>query len=131
MADKYYYSTGKRKTSVAKVRLFPNGEGKIEVNGKAAQEYFTVNTQIGTILEPLKAVEQEKNVNITVEVQGGGTTGQAQAIRHAIAKSLLVMDETFRPALKRRGFLTRDARRVERKKPGLKKARRSPQWAKR
>lgn len=131
MADKYYYSTGKRKTSVAKVRLFPNGEGKIEVNGKAAQDYFTVNTQIGTILEPLKTVEQEKNVNITVEVQGGGTTGQAQAIRHAIAKSLLVMDETFRPALKRRGFLTRDARRVERKKPGLKKARRSPQWAKR
>jgi len=131
MADTYYYSTGKRKTSVAKVRLFPNGEGKIEVNGKPAQEYFTVNTQMGTILEPLKVVEQEKNVNLSVQVQGGGTTGQAQAIRHAIAKSLLVMDESFRPALKRKGFLTRDARMVERKKPGLKKARRSPQWAKR
>src|SRR5690606_21807589 len=106
MADTYYYSTGKRKTSVAKVRLFPNGEGKIEVNGKPAQEYFTVNTQMGTILEPLKVVEQEKNVNLSVQVQGGGTTGQAQAIRHAIAKSLLVMDESFRPALKRKGFLT-------------------------
>jgi len=131
MADQYYYSTGKRKTSVAKVRLYPNGEGKFEVNGKAAQEYFTVNTQMGTILEPLKAVEQEKNVNVVVHVQGGGTTGQAQAIRHGIAKSLLVMDETFRPVLKRKGFLTRDARKVERKKPGLRKARRSPQWAKR
>ncbi|MGE3278719.1 MAG: 30S ribosomal protein S9 [Candidatus Altimarinota bacterium] len=131
MADQYYYSTGKRKTSVAKVRLYPNGEGKVEVNGKNAQEYFTVNTQMGTILEPLKAVEQEKNVNVVVHVEGGGTTGQAQAIRHGIAKSLIVMDETFRPVLKRKGFLTRDARMVERKKPGLKKARRSPQWAKR
>jgi small subunit ribosomal protein S9 len=86
---------------------------------------------MGTIMEPLKAVEQEKNVNLVVEVEGGGTTGQAQAIRHGVAKSLLVMDETFRPALKRKGFLTRDARKVERKKPGLRKARRSPQWAKR
>lgn len=131
MSDTYYYSTGKRKTSVAKVRLYPNGEGKFEVNGKPAQDYFTVNTQMGTVLEPLKIVEQEKNVNITAEVIGGGTTGQAQALRHAIAKSLLVMDINFRPALKRKGFLTRDARKVERKKPGLKKARRSPQWAKR
>jgi len=131
MADLYYYATGKRKTSVAKVRLYPNGQGKVEVNGQPAQEYFTVGTQMGTILEPLKVVEQEKNVDIVVEVMGGGTTGQAQAIRHGVAKSLLVMDETFRPALKRKGFLTRDARRVERKKPGLRKARRSPQWAKR
>jgi small subunit ribosomal protein S9 len=131
MADQYYYSTGKRKSSVAKVRLYPNGEGKVQVNGKDAQDYFTVNTAMGTIMEPLKAVEQEKNVNLVVEVEGGGTTGQAQAIRHGVAKSLLVMDETFRPALKRKGFLTRDARKVERKKPGLRKARRSPQWAKR
>lgn len=131
MTDKYYYATGKRKTSVAQVRLFPNGEGKIEVNGKPADKYFTVNTAMGTILEPLKVVEQEKNVNVTVMVQGGGTTGQAQAIRHGIAKSLLELDEKFRPVLKRKGFLTRDARKVERKKPGLKKARRSPQWAKR
>lgn len=131
MTQTYYYAVGKRKTSVAKVRLFPNGEGKVEVNGKPANEYFTVSTQLGTVLEPLKVVEQDKNVNVTVQVMGGGTTGQAQAIRHGIAKGLLVMDEKFRPPLKRKGFLTRDARKVERKKPGLKKARRSPQWAKR
>jgi small subunit ribosomal protein S9 len=129
--DKYYYATGKRKTSVAQVRLFPNGEGKVEINGQPAEKYFTVNTAMGTILEPLKVVEQDKNVNVVVEVMGGGTTGQAQAIRHGIAKSLLELDEKFRPVLKRKGFLTRDARMVERKKPGLKKARRSPQWAKR
>lgn len=131
MTQTYYYAVGKRKTSVAKVRLYPNGEGKVEVNGKPAKEYFTVSTQLGTVLEPLKVVEQDKNVNVTVQVMGGGTTGQAQAIRHGIAKGLLVMDEKFRPPLKRKGFLTRDARKVERKKPGLKKARRSPQWAKR
>jgi small subunit ribosomal protein S9 len=131
MTQTYYYAVGKRKTSVAKVRLYPNGEGKVEVNGKPANEYFTVSTQLGTVLEPLKVVEQDKNINVTVQVMGGGTTGQAQAIRHGIAKGLLVMDEKFRPPLKRKGFLTRDARKVERKKPGLKKARRSPQWAKR
>lgn len=131
MTQPYYYAVGKRKTSVAKVRLYPNGEGKVEVNGKPAKEYFTVSTQLGTVLEPLKVVEQDKNINVTVQVMGGGTTGQAQAIRHGIAKGLLVMDEKFRPPLKRKGFLTRDARKVERKKPGLKKARRSPQWAKR
>lgn len=131
MTEKYFYATGKRKTSVAQVRLFPNGEGKVEINGQPAEKYFTVNTAMGTILEPLKIVEQDKNVNVVVRVEGGGTTGQAQAIRHGIAKSLLELDEKFRPVLKRKGFLTRDARRVERKKPGLKKARRSPQWAKR
>ena|SRR3972149_1429662 len=131
MADKYYYATGKRKTSSAQVRLYPNGEGKIEINGVPAQKYFTVSTQMGTILEPLQLLEQEKNVNLTVRVAGGGITGQAEAIRHGISKSLLMMDEKFKTQLKRKGFLTRDARVVERKKPGLKKARRSPQWAKR
>ena len=131
MSDQYHYATGKRKTSIAQVRLYPNGEGKIEINGKPAKEYFTVDTQIGTILEPLKVVEQDKNVNLVIKVSGGGDTGQAQAIRHGVAKSLVVMDEDFRPAMKRKGFLTRDARMVERKKPGLRKARRSPHWAKR
>ncbi len=127
----YYYALGKRKTSVARVRVYPQGEGKVEVNKVPGNEYFKVNTQMGTILEPLKLLEQEKNVNIVVRVQGGGNTGQAQAIRHGIARALVLMDEKFKPIMKRKGFLTRDARMVERKKPGLKKARRAPQWAKR
>lgn len=132
MADgKYYYATGKRKTSVARVRLYPNGQGKVEINGKPANEFLSIDTAMGTILEPLEVVEQAKNVDLVIRVLGGGTTGQAQAIRHGIAKSLVEMDPEFRPALKRKGFLTRDARKVERKKPGLRKARRSPQWAKR
>ncbi len=131
MADQYHYATGKRKTSVARVRLFPNGTGNIEINGKPAQEFFSVNTHMGTILEPLQVVEQQKNVNITIVVSGGGVTGQAQASRHGIAKALVEMDAEFRTPLKRKGFLTRDARKVERKKPGQKKARKSSQWAKR
>lgn len=127
----YHYATGKRKTSVARVRLYPNGEGAIQVNEKPAKEYFVVDTQMGTILEPLKMVELDKTVNLTIRVEGGGTTGQAQAIRHGVSKCLVMMDPTFRPVLKRKGFLTRDARIVERKKPGLRKARRAPQWAKR
>lgn len=127
----YYYATGKRKTSVARVRLHPNGQGKVEINGKPALEYLKVNTQLGTLLEPLQAVSRDKDCDLIVRVQGGGNTGQAQAIRHAAAKALCLMDQSFRKPLKQRGFLTRDARMVERKKPGLKKARRAPQWAKR
>lgn len=131
MADKYYYATGKRKTSVAQVRLFPNGTGKIEINGKDAKEFFSLDTQLGSVLEPLVLTEQDKNVNLVVRVKGGGITGQTEAIRHGVAKCLVEMDEIFRIPLKRKGFLTRDSRKVERKKPGLKKARRAPQWAKR
>lgn len=131
MNQLYYYAIGKRKRSVARVRMYPNGAGVVEINGKPAKEYFTIYTQMGTILEPLKTVEQDGNVNLKIFVDGGGTTGQAHAIRHGVARSLVLMDEKFRPALKRKGFLTRDPRKVERKKPGLKKARRAPQWAKR
>ena len=131
MSDQYYYATGKRKSSIARVRVYPNGSGSIEINGKPAKEFFSVSTQLGTILEPLEKLEQAKNVNITVVVSGGGVTGQAQAIRHGIAKAMVEMDQNFRPMMKRSGFLTRDARKVDRKKPGLRKARRSPQWAKR
>ncbi|MDF2379245.1 MAG: 30S ribosomal protein S9 [Candidatus Gracilibacteria bacterium] len=131
MSNQYHYATGKRKTSIARVRVHMNGSGKIEINGKPAADYFTVDTQLGTIKEPLETVEQINNVDVTVVVSGGGDTGQAQAIRHGIAQGLVKLDPDFRPALKRKGFLTRDARKVERKKPGLKKARRSPQWAKR
>ncbi|MDP3976066.1 MAG: 30S ribosomal protein S9 [bacterium] len=131
MTQQYHYANGKRKTSVARVYVQPNGSGEVVINGVPAAQYFTVSTQLGTILEPLQAVEQDKLVNIMVKVFGGGTTGQAQAIRHGIARGLVKMDIKFRPVLKRMGFLTRDARTVERKKPGLRKARRAPQWAKR
>lgn len=129
--QQYHYAHGKRKTSVANVRLYPGGEGKIEINGKSAKDFFTVGTQMGTLKEPLKAVNMLNDFNITVQVRGGGTTGQAQAIRHGMAKGLVAFDPMLRSVLKKGGFLTRDSRKVERKKPGLKKARRAPQWAKR
>lgn len=132
MADRqYYYATGKRKQSVARVRLYPNGKGDVTINGKPATEFFSVDTHMGTILEPLNVLEQAGNVDIEVIVSGGGVTGQADAIRHGIAKGMVEMDQDFRKSLKPRGFLTRDSRKVERKKPGKRKARRSPQWAKR
>jgi small subunit ribosomal protein S9 len=131
MSRKYFYAVGKRKTSIATVRLYPDGQGKIEINDKPAKGYFTVSTQLGTILDPLRATKNLKNVDITVHVEGGGNTGQAQAIRHGISRALAEFDVLLRPQLKKLGYLTRDPRKVERKKPGLKKARRSPQWAKR
>ena len=131
MSRKYFYAVGKRKTSIATVRLYPDGQGKIEINEKPAKGFFTVSTQLGTILDPLKATNNVKNVDLTIHVEGGGNTGQAQAIRHGIARALAEFDVLLRPKLKKLGYLTRDSRKVERKKPGLKKARRSPQWAKR
>lgn len=132
MADrKYHYATGKRKTSIARVRLYPNGKGDVIINGKPGNEFFSVNTHMGTILEPIELVEQTGNFDIEVMVSGGGITGQADAIRHGISKGLIGVDPEWRKTLKPGGFLTRDARKVERKKPGKKKARRSPQWAKR
>lgn len=129
--QKYYYAIGRRKTSVATVRVYPNGEGKIEVNEKPIKGYFTVSGQVGTILDPLKETNNDKHVNITIRVKGGGNTAQAQASRHGIARALSEMNPLLRPQLKKSGYLTRDSRRVERKKPGLKKARRAPQWSKR
>ena len=131
MSRKYFYAVGKRKTSIATVRLYPDGQGQIEINEKPAKAFFTVSTQLGTILDPLKATNNVKNVDLTIRVEGGGNTGQAQAIRHGIAKALAEFDVLLRPQRKKLGYLTRDSRKVERKKPGLKKARRSPQWAKR
>jgi small subunit ribosomal protein S9 len=131
MSQKYFYAVGRRKASVATVRLYPNGEGKIEINGKPAKSYFSVMTQMGTILDPLKVTENEKHTNITIQVVGGGNTGQAQAIRHGISRALVEMNPLLRPQLKKSGYLTRDSRKVERKKSGFKKARKSPQWSKR
>lgn len=121
--SRYYYGTGRRKTATARVRIFA-GTGKIVVNDKEA-------TLPDVILEPLKIVGKAGSVDISAKVLGGGTTGQNEAIRHGISRALLELNPEFRPTLKKAGFLTRDQREVERKKPGLKKARRAPQWSKR
>jgi small subunit ribosomal protein S9 len=127
---KYYYANGKRKTSVAMVRLYDNGKGNVLVNGLPIEQYF-FGILIGNVLAPLKLVNLQKHFNITVVVQGGGVSSQADAVRHGIAKALLVFDSTLRGVLKKAGYITRDSRVKERKKFGLKRARRAPQWAKR
>jgi small subunit ribosomal protein S9 len=127
----YYYGTGRRKTAVARVRLFANGDGSITVNGKNAQNYFGQSaTHLATIAAPLRVIELG-NYNITVRVVGGGTSGQAGAIRHGLARALVRMNADFKPALRQAGYLTRDPRMKERKKYGLKRARKAPQYTKR
>ena len=127
----YYYGTGRRKTAVARVRLFANGDGSITVNGKNAQSYFGQSaTHLATIASPLRTLELG-NYNVTVRVVGGGTSGQAGAIRHGLARALVRMDPDSKPALREAGFLTRDPRMKERKKYGLKRARKAPQYTKR
>lgn len=121
----YTYGTGRRKTAVAQVRLIPNGTGKCTVNDKVA----TADQQI--YLEPLKLVGRFGTTDISVKVHGGGFQGQLEAIRHGVARALLGLDEELKTTLKKAGFLTRDPREKERKKFGLKSARRSPQWSKR
>jgi small subunit ribosomal protein S9 len=121
---KYYYGTGRRKTAVAQVRLYPKGNGKVTVNEASVEDPSTV------YLEPLKLVGQQ-DMDISAHVQGGGFQGQIEAIRHGVARALVAMDEEFRTSLKKAGFLTRDPRAKERKKFGLKGARRAPQWSKR
>ena len=127
----YYYGTGRRKTAVARVRLFANGDGSITVNGKNAQNYFGQSAlHLATIASPLRVLDLG-NYSITVRVVGGGTSGQAGAIRHGLARALVRMDADFKPALRAAGFLTRDPRMKERKKYGLKRARKAPQYTKR
>lgn len=127
----FHYACGKRKTSIARVRLFPNGKGDIVINEKPMKEFCQVKEQEDCILAPLKLTGNVKTFNVTVKVEGGGVSAQSQAIRHGIARGLLEQDEMLRGSLKKAGFLTRDARVKERKKYGLKRARRSPQWSKR
>lgn len=126
----YFYANGKRKTSVARVRLYAEGKGDILVNGKPMKEYF-FGALVGNVLAPLKLVDLQKSFDITVVVTGGGVSSQADAVRHGIAKALLEYDPNLRLTLKKAGLLTRDSRVKERKKFGLKRARRAPQWAKR
>lgn len=125
-----FQGTGRRKTSVARVRLLP-GSGQFFVNKKNLEDYFAYQTLIDIAKSPLKLVEKEGSYDVHVNVKGGGFTGQAGAIRHGVARALLASDEELKSELKRAGFLTRDSRKKERKKPGLKKARKSSQFSKR
>ena len=127
----YHYGTGRRKSSVARVHLFENGTGAITINGRDIDDYFGLETLKLIVRQPLVATEQVGKVDIVATVTGGGVTGQAGAIRHGISRALLLVSEEFRPTLKAAGFLTRDPRMKERKKYGLKAARRAPQFSKR
>lgn len=129
--QEYLYAAGRRKTSVARVRLYPKGKGLIMVNDKPISDYFKMVTSKEIVSSPLKVVGMGKDFDVAVKVCGGGTSAQAEAIRHGISRCLLLFDETLRTTLKKAGFLTRDARSKERKKPGLKRARRAPQFSKR
>lgn len=131
MAKQVVYSaTGKRKQAIARVRLFP-GEGKIMVNSRDFKEYFKRESLITVIMEPFRLTNTENAYDVIADLSGGGISGQAGALRHSISKSLLEINEEYRPILKREGFLTRDSRVKERKKYGLKKARKRPQFSKR
>lgn len=130
MAQVQYYGTGRRKKSTARVRLVP-GSGNIIINGREAREYFPYETQLLILNQPLVATETEGTYDVLVNVHGGGFTGQAGAIRHGVARALLQADPEYRTTLKREGYLTRDPRMKERKKYGLKGARRAPQFSKR
>ena len=127
----YMYGTGRRTSSVARVRLFPGGTGAITINGRDIDDYFGLETLKLIVRQPLVTTELENKVDIDATVSGGGVTGQAGAMRHGIARALLLVDAGYRPALKAAGYLTRDPRMKERKKYGLKAARRAPQFSKR
>ena len=130
MADIQYYGTGRRKTAVARVYLRP-GSGKMTVNRRDFDEFFPNQVLKMVIRQPLLLTETADKFDILVNVQGGGTTGQAGAIRHGLTRALMAYDETLRPTLRKAGYVTRDAREVERKKVGLRKARRATQYSKR
>lgn len=129
--QEYLYAAGRRKTAVARVRIYPKGKGLIVVNGMPMTDYFDMVTSKEIITSPLKLTGHNKEFDISAKVEGGGTSAQAEAIRHGISRALLLFDDTLRSTLKKAGFLTRDARSKERKKPGLKRARRAPQFSKR
>jgi len=126
----YFYGTGRRKESVARVRLYP-GTGKVTINDRDIDDYFGLDTLKLIVRQPLELTQTTERFDVVARVNGGGVTGQAGAIRHGIARALLIYDAELRPALKKAGFLTRDPRMKERKKYGLKAARRAPQFSKR
>ena len=127
----YKYGTGRRKSSVARVHLFENGTGAITINGRDIDDYFGLETLKMVVRQPLNTTSTLGKVDIVATVEGGGVSGQAGALRHGISRALLQVNPDFRPILKKAGFLTRDPRMKERKKYGLKAARRAPQFSKR
>ena len=127
----YFYGTGRRKSSVARVHLFENGTGAITINGRDIDDYFGLETLKMVVRQPLEATGNTGKMDIVATVAGGGVSGQAGALRHGISRALLLASEDYRPILKKAGFLTRDPRMKERKKYGLKAARRAPQFSKR
>ena len=129
-AKPYFYGTGRRKSSVARVRLYP-GSGKITINGRDVEDYFGLETLKLIINQPFGVTGTEGKFDIVASVRGGGISGQAGAIRHGVSRALLLADDSYRTLLKKAGFLTRDPRMKERKKYGLKAARRAPQFSKR
>ena len=128
---KYFYGTGRRKSSVARVRVYENGTGSIIINGRDIDDYFGLDTLKLIVRQPLVSTDTLGKVDVVCTVAGGGVSGQAGALRHGIARALLLASEDNRPILKKAGFLTRDPRMKERKKYGLKAARRAPQFSKR
>jgi small subunit ribosomal protein S9 len=130
MSAKYYYGTGRRKTSIARVRLYP-GTGTIVVNDKPADEYFSRDSDRAQVREPLNATNTADQFNVMAKVSGGGITGQATAVCHGIARALLTANPELHDPLRSKGLLSRDPREKERKKPGLKRARKAPQYTKR
>jgi len=132
MDIRYFQGTGRRKTAVARVRIYPGGQGKFLVNGRSPHEYFGGRLIYEKmVLEPLRLANVDKQVDVSVQVRGGGVTGQAGAVSFGLARALVQMDEALRPVLKKAGILTRDPRVKERKKPGLKRARKRPTYTKR
>lgn len=131
MTGQYYEGLGRRKAATARVRLHIGGSGQVMVNEKPVDEYFSRVGDIQTLFEPLRATGTEGQFDITVKVKGGGVTGQRDAVMLGIARALLKADPDLRPVLRKGGFLTRDSRVKERKKPGLKRARKAPQYTKR
>jgi small subunit ribosomal protein S9 len=127
---RFYEGVGRRKRAIARVRLYP-GDGQIVINERSLKEHFGRAQDWMAVAAPLKLTSMDTSYNISVLVSGGGITGQAEAIRHGVARALLVAHPDLRPALRRAGFLTRDPREKERKKPGLKRARKAPQYTKR
>ena len=131
MAGQYYEGIGRRKTSTARVRLHTGGTGAITVNDKPVDEYFGRQTDAQNVAAPLKLAGVDQRFDVTVKVSGGGDTGQADAVAMGVARALLESDPELKPMLRKAGYLTRDARAKERKKPGLKRARKAPQYTKR
>jgi small subunit ribosomal protein S9 len=130
-SQQYYEGIGRRKAASARVRLYPGGTGNLTINDKEGDDYMPRAGDVDILFEPLRTLGQEKNYDISVHVAGGGVSGQRDAIRLGVARALLKIDPESKPALKQRKYLTRDARVKERKKPGLKRARKAPTYTKR